>query len=259
MGNNIDNNQLEFINLGSGSSGNAYIIKKGNECVLVECGFNFNVLTKKLMENCISLNDIKALVVTHEHNDHAKSFQELADMGVKIVAPESLFKKYPNALYNGQIAKDKATFKITNWLFVYCFPTYHDVESYGYIFMDTQTKESVLFINDTHYFEFELNELKYDYIFIECNHIRKQLAVIMQNAINDNDNAMVKKYQRQVDYHLSLDGVKKFLKRLDLSKTKMICLMHLSKELTNDVLLKDEIFRTFNIRTIVAYKNGGMN
>ena len=64
------------------------------------------------------------------------------------------------------------------------------------------------------------------------------------------------KYERQLKFHLSLAGTKKMLSMLDLSKTKEIYLMHLSKEAGDVELMKKVVESTFKIKTKVCLEKG---
>lgn len=251
---------MEFICLGSGSTGNAYIIKHDQECVLLECGFDFTYLSNKLLENNISLSQIKGVVVSHKHSDHAKSISKFISLGFQVYAPESALTENERLLCNVNVVRDKAKYKITEWLKIISFATLHDVESYGYIFYQTDTKESMLFITDTKNFDFPYKEFKFDYVFIECNHIRKQLEKVMQIALDNHKEGEVYKYKRQASYHLSLYGTKLILKSLvGIKDVKAIFLIHLSKELCNDILVKEEVAKSFNKKVYVCYAHGGIN
>jgi phosphoribosyl 1,2-cyclic phosphodiesterase len=58
--------------LGSGSRGNATVIESGDTRVLVDAGFPRRVLARRLEAAHIAPESISALVLTHEHVDHAR-------------------------------------------------------------------------------------------------------------------------------------------------------------------------------------------
>ena len=56
--------------LGSGSSGNCYLIEANdNEKLILDAGVKFKIVQKELNFN---FNGIKAVLITHEHMDHLK-------------------------------------------------------------------------------------------------------------------------------------------------------------------------------------------
>ena len=239
---------MEILCLGSGSSGNCYLLGHDGEYVMVECGLPFKTIIKKLSDQDIALDQIKALVVSHSHKDHAQSINDFESLGVPIFAP-----------YREEIEVElNKPFTLTKWLRVRAFRVKHDVGCYAFIFLNIE-KESLLFVTDTRYLESPYFKYKYTYIMIECNHVRKQLEAIMDKALLDGDQAKVFKFKRQASYHLSLAGVKKILRDMDLSATKGIFLIHLSKDCCNDDVIKKEIKSVFKKPTFVCYRNGGIN
>ena len=64
---------LRFISLGSGSSGNCYVLYTENDALLIDVGVGTRMLKKRLREAGLSMNDITAVLVTHDHADHVKS------------------------------------------------------------------------------------------------------------------------------------------------------------------------------------------
>ena len=65
---------LRACSLGSGSSGNALVVEARDGVtvtrVLVDNGFNLRQLGRRLERAGLSLHDIDAILVTHEHSDH---------------------------------------------------------------------------------------------------------------------------------------------------------------------------------------------
>jgi phosphoribosyl 1,2-cyclic phosphodiesterase len=65
---------LRVCSLGSGSGGNALVIEARDGAsvtrVLVDDGFNLRQLARRLERVGLSLHDIDAVLVTHEHSDH---------------------------------------------------------------------------------------------------------------------------------------------------------------------------------------------
>ncbi len=63
---------MRYCSLGSGSKGNATLIHSGDSAVLVDCGFSRKALLERLDRVGFDPADVCALLVTHEHGDHAK-------------------------------------------------------------------------------------------------------------------------------------------------------------------------------------------
>lgn len=58
--------------LGSGSSGNALLLESGAHRILIDCGFGPRAIVTRLKSIGIAPESISALLLTHEHVDHAQ-------------------------------------------------------------------------------------------------------------------------------------------------------------------------------------------
>lgn len=67
---------MRFASLGSGSEGNAWVVQPTREgvpsdhCLMVDCGFATKTAVARLDRLGLKPEQIKAIVVTHEHDDH---------------------------------------------------------------------------------------------------------------------------------------------------------------------------------------------
>ncbi len=69
---------LDILFLGSGSSGNASLVRSQVGGVLVDCGFSARETLRRLALHNIPAEDICAILVTHEHTDHVGGVRVLA-------------------------------------------------------------------------------------------------------------------------------------------------------------------------------------
>lgn len=67
--------ELEFASLGSGSKGNATLVRSQQTCVLIDCGFSATEAAKRLERLNVSTDDIDAVLLTHEHSDHSSGVE----------------------------------------------------------------------------------------------------------------------------------------------------------------------------------------
>jgi len=70
---------MRFASLGSGSSGNALLIESGDTRILLDCGFGVEVAAARLARAGCDPADLDAILVTHEHSDHAGGVAALSD------------------------------------------------------------------------------------------------------------------------------------------------------------------------------------
>lgn len=69
---------MRFASLGSGSRGNALVVEAGGTRVLIDCGFSVRETERRLTRIGIDPAGIDAILVTHEHGDHAAGVGALA-------------------------------------------------------------------------------------------------------------------------------------------------------------------------------------
>lgn len=65
-------NCVWFCSLGSGSRGNAHVVRDDNTLLLFDCGFNLPTLRRRLAKQALTLSMIDAIFISHEHRDHSK-------------------------------------------------------------------------------------------------------------------------------------------------------------------------------------------
>lgn len=62
---------IRFASLGSGSRGNASLVMAGDACIMIDCGFSVVETRRRLDRLGVGPDALTAIVVTHEHSDHA--------------------------------------------------------------------------------------------------------------------------------------------------------------------------------------------
>lgn len=69
---------MQFASLGSGSSGNATLIKTADTLIMLDCGFTVKETERRMARLGVCAENLSAIVVTHEHQDHAKGVAPLS-------------------------------------------------------------------------------------------------------------------------------------------------------------------------------------
>ena len=70
---------MRFTSLGSGSSGNGLVVECAATRVMMDCGFALADTKERLERAGLSPSDIRAVVVTHEHDDHMGGVARFAE------------------------------------------------------------------------------------------------------------------------------------------------------------------------------------
>ena len=81
-----DDPGVTVVSLGSGSSGNAFLVRTAVGALLVDCGVGVRTVTAGLRAQGIGLRDLDAVLVTHEHSDHVRSLPQVIRAGIPILA-----------------------------------------------------------------------------------------------------------------------------------------------------------------------------
>ncbi|MCE2934830.1 MAG: MBL fold metallo-hydrolase [Cyclobacteriaceae bacterium] len=68
---------LQVASLNSGSNGNCYYIGNQHEAVLIDAGISCREIEKRMKRLELSMKKVKAVFITHEHNDHINGLHRL--------------------------------------------------------------------------------------------------------------------------------------------------------------------------------------
>ncbi len=238
--------------LASSSAGNCYYVEFENTAsILLEAGIPVTEIKRKLFNFGKNLSNIDFVLVTHSHQDHVLAVKQLAS------------KEFLQVWGNYTIAS-KATLLeplkskwITSNVQVIPFEVEHDAEmSLGYVI--NAGAEKLLFVNDCKFFKADVYSIPFDYIMIECNYSAKIVHTLLTQATKDNDKALIKRYERLLNSHMSDRNCLKILKRMNLTNCKGIFLMHLSDRHSNEYEFKNEFKKELNVPVYVCKKNGGI-
>jgi len=69
---------LFVASINSGSNGNCYYVGNENEAVLIDAGISCRETVKRMKRIGLSMDKVKAIFISHEHNDHIRGVEVLA-------------------------------------------------------------------------------------------------------------------------------------------------------------------------------------
>ena len=78
--------ELEVTSLGSGSCGNAILVRTRNATLLIDCGVGIRRLSRSLLNHGLALPDVDAVLISHEHSDHVRELPRFEAMGTPILS-----------------------------------------------------------------------------------------------------------------------------------------------------------------------------
>lgn len=218
-----------IIPLCSSSGGNSVFAGARSAGVLIDVGCSFKRLRQSLDLCGLSLDAVKAVLITHEHIDHIKGlYQFTKHTDIPVFASRGtlgyLFEK--NLIYSGknlyelaELDKIPLDFKIT------AFNTPHDAsESVGYILEKPECK--IAYCTDLGIITEEVREnvTGADFVFMESNY---QPELLRKNI---NYPAYIKKRVASDIGHLSNNDCADFLAELIKKGATRFILGHLSRE-----------------------------
>lgn len=225
---------IRICSLYSGSKGNAVFIEAGGAKILIDAGKSAKALCLALDEIGVCIDDIDAIFITHEHNDHISALQTLSHkhpIPIHILLESA---QVFNGLRDEKLClclvlhgKSNFTVQIKD-LTVQAFPTPHDSRaSVGYklTFNNGDEKISVAYATDTGYVTDKMleNMLGAKYAVIESNHDEDMLR----------DGSYPYELKMRISSrhgHLSNSDCSCLASQLAISGTEAIMLAHLSEE-----------------------------
>ena len=248
----------KVINLGSSSNGNAFYIELYRKDypnpfrLLIECGFDFQELSKRLLNKGISINDINAILVTHEHNDHSISVPQLVARKKKVYAPMTVFEKYKlsSNIDSKYVMENKTEKGIADGIIVTGMELDHENDdgsktyNLGYI-ITVDKWFNILFVTDTKFIRYDLSGYQFNVIFIEANNLHRVIYSALQNAQQNHNKWEEIHFNRVLKSHMLVEKTALTLATFDLTKTDIIYLIHLSA---------NTIINTFEFKGIVKNK-----
>ena len=227
--------------MGSSSEGNSFYIelyRKGYPNpfkLLIECGFEYKLLQTKLLDRGISINDLNAILITHEHQDHSKAIVSLFKKGKKIYAPQTVFDKYGlgDVIEKKYVITEKKEKGIADGITVLGMPLDHENDdgslTYNLGYIITINKEyRILFVTDTKHIRWNLKEYQFNLIFIEANNLQRVLHFAIKRAKEKREIGKVIHFNRVLKSHMLVEKTALTLLDFDLSKCDLIILIHLS-------------------------------
>jgi phosphoribosyl 1,2-cyclic phosphodiesterase len=177
---------VRVISLGSGSSGNALYVEAGQTAVLVDAGLGTRTLAARLHQAKISPTQINAVLLTHEHSDHACGARAFARRyGIPLISDprtiNALFKQPERGLVD-TTPPERAELPIgrsmsLGSLEIQSFPVSHDaVAPCGYLLSSAAWR--VCFVTDTGSVSEPIVEaLRMAHLLVlEANHDRNRLV-----------------------------------------------------------------------------------
>lgn len=226
--------------LGSGSSGNCYILENDNEALIIEAGLPFMEVKKALDFN---VRKIKAVLITHEHGDHRKYWFEYVRAGIPVFEPFKLdgsnLKLFDNSQFRVMAYENRD--KSGRWL--HNNGDGSECPCVGF-YITHPEMGSLVYATDTEYVRWRFNGV---------NHIMVEANYDMQFVDRDEPN-----YEHRLRGHMSLDTALKFISTNDNPALRNVVLIHLSDKSGDPALFKQKTEETVKYGSDVYVAERGL-
>lgn len=228
---------MRLVSLGSGSRGNAALIEAGGTRLLIDCGFPLRELEQRLGRAGVDPQTLDGILVTHEHQDHAKGVGPVARryrLPVWMTAGTRRHARSGELPQLGLFTTHGEELRIGD-LRVRPFPVPHDArETAQFLFSDGRYRLAIL--TDLGHVTPHIIDLLQgcDALLLECNHDRTMLA----------NGPYPPSLQRRVGGtlgHLSNDQSRDLLRRIDHCRLRFLIAGHLSEKNNTPERVRDTL------------------
>lgn len=237
---------MEITVLGSGSSGNGYILQNSKEAIIIECGINFKHAIKTLNGN---IGKVVGCLITHSHGDHAGYIKQYS-RAFNIYATKGTLeeKKVDDNDFHYHSIPMLTEFYLGNFV-IKAFRTEHDTkEPCGFIIYHKEIG-TLLFVTDTHHIRYKF-DFNIEHILIECNHTDE----LVDNSVNKGIIPLSVGLRAKTT-HMSLKRCIDCLKMMNLTCVQDIILIHISENNGNAEIFKKEVIKATGKPVYIAEKN----
>ena len=212
--------------VGTGSTGNCYILNCDGEKLILDAGVRLNEIKKALNW---SIKGVQGALISHSHNDHALAEGSIRNMGIRILAP-----------YQDDLMAKSA--KMGNFR-VDAFPLPHNgTPNYGFLIQRGGFR--MVYMTDFEYCRWSFTKHNLNAMLIECNHTQAD-----DEAAN---------YAHVVLGHASLYVTKEFVRVNATENLTNVILCHLSDENADPQLIQEQIESVVPPMTKVDIAEKGM-
>lgn len=214
--------------IGSGSSGNCYLLECNNECLIMDAGIPIKDIKAGLDYD---LSKVVGAIVTHNHQDHSKSLKDIRNMGIKVLTP-----------FESENLWQKSTFGKFQ---IQSFDVPHNGEKNAGFLIIIGTQK-ILYITDFEYCPYCFAKTKVNHILVECNY---------QDDYLDKD---LPNFEHKVRGHCGLETCKEFIEQNKTSSLRTIILLHLGEGIREPKQIVSEIKKLVDFDVLVDYARAGL-
>lgn len=232
--------------LGSGSSGNSYLLHNKSEALIIELGVRWKSVLKQIE---FDLSKVSGALVSHSHGDHSKAVKDAVASGIEVYTGKETIEEMSIQSHRLNAITVHKAFMIGNFK-VIAFSLKHDVPCLGFVINHKESGNTV-FITDTFFSPWKFANVN-NWI-LECNY--------SQDIMDGKDGYGAQHSflrNRVLSSHMSLENCLQLLEANDLTKTNNIVLTHLSDRNSDEKAFAKAVQDQTNKTVYVAAKGLSM-
>lgn len=235
--------------IGSGSKGNCVFIESSKAKILIDCGLSFKHVKDELKKDDLTLDNLDAIFITHEHKDH------IGHLGMFLKKTDAtLYMERHSFLETSKFIEDylkydqinflqnHTKYQIKDLLIVPILMSHDSVNCFG--FLVKEGANTYAHITDTGIIYEQYYDIlsKVDCLLIESNH---DVSLLKNSARPDYLIERIlsnRGHLSNAECNIYLNNIVKFNEEC---KIKTVILAHLSEECNLETIARSEVENTF--------------
>lgn len=224
----------KIITLGSGSSGNCYILETKGERLILELGIPWKDIVKGLR---FDIADVSGALVTHIHSDHSKSIRGVLNYQIPVFSNQDVAEHYEGV----KVLQNGHKYKIGGFV-VQPISVEHNAPNYAYL-IEHEEMGRILFVTDCVSFPYNVKNLRC--VLIEANYSQD---ICLDKVCEGYE------IRSHNEYHMEINKTLEALDRLNNLNLDKVMLIHLSNGQSNEQLFQDMVAERIGKKPFVADK-----
>ena len=235
---------MTFKVLGSGSSGNGYLLTSSEgETLVIEAGVRLSEVLKE-----VPYRNIAGLIVSHTHGDHAGFLSDYLNRRIETRIHDESLKEWKGRTsdFLPLFFEEECMFSLGKFDII-PFRLKHDTPCFGFLIRHPDMLGNFLFCTDTAEIPYTFQDVQT--LAIEADY---DYNMLLENVRSGK--LIVKLARRICSSHFSIDQAIEFCKNRDMKKLRNIILLHLSRNNSSSEAFKDKMIKATGKPTYIASK-----
>lgn len=227
--------------VGSGSSGNCYIIDDGKTQLIIEAGV---ALKHVQVAMDFDFKRVAGVLISHEHGDHTRYLPQLRKhMSAPIFMTTGTAKALKLTQFYSPI-KSLDPFKAGTWK-VIPFEVKHDAKEPVGFMIENDEGERLLYVTDTYFVKYKFKNIKY--MVVEMNYLQ---TIALENEREGTLNHGLR--NRIMKSHFEMSNSLDFIRANRSDQLEEVMLIHLSSNNSDEAQFKRRTQAVTGVRVSVA-------